>query len=191
MTESAHVTQLLSAWRQGDAAALDKLSPLVIDELRRLAGKYMAGERAGHTLQPTALVNEAFVRLVDADVDYRDKGHFFVVAARMMRRTLVDHARAKHREKRGGNAIKITVLESQLGSDRQNPDEISVMELDDALSKLAQVDEPMAKAIELIFFGGLSYDETAELLGIGRSTLFEKVRYAKAWLKVAMDAQSA
>ncbi len=188
MEDPANVTQLLGAWRQGDAAALEELSPHLVNELQRLARKYMASEGPGHTLQPTALVNEAFVRLVDANVDYRDRGHFFVVAARTMRRILVDHARAKHRDKRGGDAIKITLIESQMNPDAVpgSADEVSVIELDDALSKLAEVDEPMANAVELIFFGGLSYDEAAQALGIGRSTLFEKVRYAKAWLKVAM-----
>ncbi|MEE8305703.1 MAG: ECF-type sigma factor, partial [Gammaproteobacteria bacterium] len=167
MQDPQNITELLGAWRAGDASALDQLSPYVDAELQRLARKYMAGESAGHTLQATALVNEAFIRLVDADVAYQDRGHFFVVAARMMRRVLVDHARGKQREKRGGNAINVTLDEGLHGSTDPvdgKDGQISILDLDDALSKLADTDELMANAVEVIFFGGLSYDDAAEVL---------------------------
>jgi len=144
----------------------------------------MAGESAGHTLQTTALVHEAFVRLVDADVDYQDKQHFFQLAARMMRRILVDHARAKSSAKRGGNQGHVALDTSIEVADG---DSIAIMELDDALEKLAARDVRMAQVVELIFFGGLSYEETAAALGISRTLVFEDLTFAKAWLKKAMS----
>jgi RNA polymerase sigma factor (TIGR02999 family) len=186
MNESLDVTGLLVAWRDGDEAALERLSPLLYTELRRLAGAYMAREAPGHTLQATALVNEAFVRLVDADVDYRDRRHFFALAARMMRRILVDHARTRERDKRGGGVVALSFDEEQHVPAGAS-DGTSILELDEALSRLGEIDARMVEAVELIFFGGLTYEEAAEVLGISRSTLFEDVRFARAWLKRAMS----
>ncbi|MEE4361461.1 MAG: ECF-type sigma factor [Pseudomonadales bacterium] len=186
MNESLNVTALLVAWREGDEAALDRLSPLLYGELRQLAGAYMALEAPGHTLQATALVNEAFVRLVDADVDYRDRRHFFALAARMMRRILVDHARSRERDKRGGGVVALT-FDDALHVPEGRADATSVLELDEALSRLGEIDARMVEAVELIFFGGFTYEEVAEMLGVSRTVLFEDVRFARAWLKRAMS----
>src|SRR5450631_1930431 len=157
--ESPEITELLKAWGRGDAAALDQLTPLVYDELRRLARRYMRNERVGNTLQTTALVNEAYLRLVDAQrVGWQDRVHFFAVSAQMMRRILVDAARARGSAKRGGPAAQVTLDEGMIvsaGRDRQ------LLALDDALERLAEFDERKAKVIELRFFGGLSVEETA------------------------------
>jgi RNA polymerase sigma factor (TIGR02999 family) len=180
----SNVTTLLAAWQSGDQAALEELSPYIYQELRRLAGRAMAGETPGHTLQTTALVHEAFVRLVDAEVDYSGRQHFFTLAARMMRRILVDHARGKRRDKRGGGQRPASL---DTAVDVADGDAISIIELDEALEKLAAHDARMAEAVELIYFGGLSYEETAETLGISRTAVFEDLTFAKAWLKNAMS----
>lgn len=183
MNDANPVTTLLAAWRDGDESVLEPLSAYVYHELRRLAGRAMEGESAGHTLQPTALVHEAFVRLIQADVDYRGRQHFFAIAARMMRRILVDHARSKHRAKRGGGAVAVTL---DAASTSDPTETLAVIELDDALTKLAELDRRAAEVVELVYFGGLSCDETAALLEISRSTVFEELRFAKAWLRDAM-----
>lgn len=184
MTDTRDVTGLLRDWRDGDEEALERLSPYVYQELRRLARKYMAGEGPRHTLQATALVNEAFIRLIDGDIDYESRKHFFVIAARMMRRVLVDHARAKGRKKRGEGALAITLVEDvHLGDD--DPD-LSILVLDEALTRLAVSDPRMASAVELVYFGGLSFDDAADILGVSRSTAYEDVRFARAWLKNEM-----
>jgi RNA polymerase sigma factor (TIGR02999 family) len=173
-----NVTQLLLEWRRGNQTALNRLMPLVYDELRRLAQHYMRSERAGHTLQATALVNEAYVRLVDIDVAWQDRAHFFAVAARLMRRMLVDHARSHQRVKRDGGA-KVTLdraLEVPSGSTTE------LLTLDEALSRLAEVDQRKSDIVELHFFGGLSNDDVAEALGISRATVQRELRLAKAWL---------
>jgi RNA polymerase sigma factor (TIGR02999 family) len=176
---------LLRSWQDGDEQAFEKLSPFVYQELRRLARNYMASESPAHTLQPTALVNEAFIRLVDGDIDYQSRKHFFVVAARMMRRVLVDHARARARVKRGDGAAAITYVESvHLGDEADGS--MSILSLDEALSSLAESDTRMASAVELIFFGGLSIDDAAGILDVSPSTVYEDVRFAKAWIKNAM-----
>lgn len=179
MSERRDVTQLLAAARSGDAAAHDLLLPQVYDELRRLAAGHMRRERAGHTLQATALVNEAYLRLAGAEVEASDRVHFFALAAQMMRRILVDHARSKRRDKRGGQQLQVTFDESVFISPES---ESAVIELDEALDKLAAFDERAAKAVELMFFGGLTYDETAEALGTSKTTVFEDLKLAKAWL---------
>ncbi len=183
------VTGLLAAWQQGDESALDRLSPYVYEELKRLASNAMAGEAAGHTLQTTALVHEAFVRLVDADVDYSGRQHFFALAARMMRRILVDHARGKRREKRGRGEplLSLDVGEQRAADGGDGPETASLLELDDALTKLADFDPRSAEIVELTFFGGLSYDEVAGLVGISRTAVYQDLKFARAWLRKAMS----
>ena len=185
---SAQVTELLQAWGAGDDAALHQLVPLVESELRRLAGAYMARERPGHTLQPTALVNEAFLRLVDAQgVRWHGRAHFFGIAARLMRRVLVDHARARGFQKRGGGAqtvpLETTILVSRA------PD-IALLDLDDALDALAEVDERKAKVVEMRFFGGMTVEETAGALGVSGDTVKRDWRLAKLWLLKTLGEQS-
>jgi RNA polymerase sigma factor (TIGR02999 family) len=173
-----NVTQLLLEWRGGNQTALDRLMPLVYNELRRLAQHYMRNEKPGHTLQATALVNETYLRLVNIDVSWQDRAHFFAVAARLMRRMLVDHARGQQRAKRDGGA-RVTLDDSlevfsQPGSD--------LLELDQALNRLAESDQRKSDIIELHFFGGLSNDDVAEALGVSRATVQRELRLAKAWL---------
>ena len=176
----AQVTELLHAWGAGDEAALHQLVPLVESELRRLAGAYMARERPGHTLQPTALVNEAFLRLVSAQgVAWESRAHFVGIAARLMRRVLVDHARARGYEKRGGGARAVPLEDSILVS--RAPD-VGLLDLDHALNGLAGVDERKAKVVEMRFFGGLTVNETAEALGVSIDTVKRDWRVAKLWL---------
>jgi RNA polymerase sigma-70 factor, ECF subfamily len=176
----APVTQLLQAWAEGDETALHELVPLVEAELRRLARTFMARERAGHTLQTTALVNEAFLRLADAQsVRWQDRAHFFGIAARLMRRVLVDHARARKVQKRGGGAERVSVEENLLVS--REP-EVDVLALDHALSALAEVDARKARVIEMRFFGGMTVDETAEALRVSTDTVKRDWRLAKLWL---------
>jgi len=173
------VTRLLQEWRGGDENALERLMPLVYDELRRLAKGYLRSERPDHTLQGTALVNEAYMRLVDMDVTWQDRAHFFAVAARLMRRMLVDHARALRREKRGGGERKLTLDEPLVASPERAPD---LLALDEALTRLAAQDERKSQVVELHFFGGMTYDETSEALGISPATVHRELRLAKAWL---------
>lgn len=177
--EPSEVTQLLRSWRAGDQDSLENLLPMVYDELRRLAGRYMHGERSGHTLQATALVHEAYMRLVNAEVSWADRTHFFAVAARAMRRILVDHAKAKRRVKRGGDAVKLS-LDEAVNVGEESSD--TLVDLDEALDRLAAFDERKAKLVELHFFGGLTYDESAEALGISAATVHRDLRLAKAWL---------
>jgi RNA polymerase sigma factor (TIGR02999 family) len=174
------VTQLLRAWGDGDAAAFEQLAPLVEAELRRLARGYMARERQGHTLQTTALVNEAFLRLTDArHIRWQDRAHFLGISARLMRRVLVDHARARGYRKRGGGAQRVTLDEALVAS----PDPgLDVLALDRALEALAEVDDRMSKVVELRFFGGLSVEETAEALHVSPDTVKRDWRLAKLWL---------
>ena len=178
-----NVTQLLLEWRGGNHAALDRLMPLVYDELRRLAQHYMRSERTEHTLQATALVNEAYLRLVDINVTWQDRAHFFAVAARLMRRMLVDHARAHQRAKRDGGA-KVGLDEALEISSQPAAD---LLTLDHALSRLAEFDLRKSEIIELHFFGGLANDEVAEALGISRATVQRELRLAKAWLGREMN----
>ena len=177
MNGSAGVTALLRAWRDGDRAALDRLLPLVYDELHGLAQQCMRGERSGHTLQATALVNEAYLRLVSGPVNWQDRAHFFAMAATAMRRVLVDHARSKGRQKRAG--VQVSLDESMMVL----PDkEDELLAIDEALNDLAKRDERAARVIELHYFGGLTYDETAEALGISPATVDRDLRFARAWL---------
>lgn len=182
MSES--VTQLLGAWRSGDEHALAELTPLVYSELRRLAGHYMRSERAGHTLQATAVVNEAFMRMVDMDVPWQDRAHFFAIAARSMRRILVDHAKAHRREKRGGKNTDLTLDEALVVSAEPDAD---LVNLDEALERLEALDERKAKVVELHYFGGLTYDEIAEAMEISAATVHRDLRMAKAWLQNELE----
>ncbi len=173
------VTSLLLKWRKGDQDALDQMVPLVYGELHQIAARLMRGEREDHTLQATALVHEAYARLVQADVPWEDRSHFFAVAARQMRRILVDHAKARGRQKRGGGQAALTLEESIAVT----PDTSSgLVELDEALERLNQLDERKAKVVELHYFGGLTYDEIAEALTISPATVDRDLRFAKAWL---------
>jgi RNA polymerase sigma factor (TIGR02999 family) len=176
---SKNVTQLLLEWRNGNQKALDRLMPLVYDELRRLAQHHMRSERPEHTLQATALVNEAYIQLVGMKVTWQDRAHFFAVAARLMRRLLVDHARGHHRVKRGSGGRKISLDEVAEVSSQPTSD---LLALDEALTQLASFDTRKSEIIELHFFGGLSNEEVAEALGISRATVQRELRLAKAWL---------
>lgn len=174
------VTDLLLDWNQGDRQALDQLLPLIADEMRRLASIYLHGERKGHTLEPTALVNELYMRLVDRKrVDWQDRAHFFAFAATTMRRILVDHARSKQAEKRGGDMRRITLVDDLALVDER---EIDFIDLDVALDELTTLDERLAKVVELRFFAGLSCDETAEVLDISRRSVQRRWRSSRAFL---------
>jgi RNA polymerase sigma factor (TIGR02999 family) len=180
LTAPGSVTGLLLAWGAGDDQALEQLIPQVERELRLIAKRCMAGERAGHSLQATALVNEAYLRLVDAQhVKWRDRAHFLAMAARLMRRVLVDRARAKHYQKRGGGALKVTFTEALAATDERAHD---LLALDDALVALAAFDERKSKVVELRFFGGLGVDETAAVLEVSPETVMRDWKFARAWL---------
>ena len=184
-----HVTRLLRAWGQGEDAALEELLPLVHQELRRLARRYMFGERPGHTLQTTALVNEAYLRLVNSrQVNWQNRAHFFAISAQLMRRILVDYARARGSQKRGGGVPKVTLDEELMAPQEKGHDLVA---LDDALKALAHIDPRKCKVIELRFFGGLSVDETAEVLKISPDTILRDWRLAKAWLAREMRKTGA
>jgi len=187
VSDKDQVTNLLIAWQGGDQAALEQLSAYVYQELHRLAGRAMRAEAPGHTLQTTALVHEAFVRLIDADVDYRGRQHFFALAARMMRRILVDHARAKQRAKRDSGGPLLTLGAAEVGTHDSAVDPVAVIELDDALTKLGGIDPRLANVVELVYFGGLSYDEAAVALDTSKTAVFDDLKFARAWLRQAMS----
>ena len=176
-------TVLLLAWRGGDRAALDQLLPVVYGELAGLAHRALRSERSDHTLQTRALVHEAYLRLVDADISFQDRAHFMAVAARTMRRILVDHARARRRDKRGGDAVRIDMDKVELPAPGQGLD---ILDLHEALERLATFDARKSAIVELHFFGGLSYDETAEAVGVSAATVDRELRLAKAWLRVEL-----
>ncbi|MBS1824478.1 MAG: sigma-70 family RNA polymerase sigma factor [Acidobacteria bacterium] len=173
------ITQLLISWAAGDEGSLDRLSPLVYEELRRIARNQMRRERRGHTLQTTGLVHEAFLRLVDPKlVSFRDRLHFFGAAASAMRRVLVDHARARQTSKRGGGAIRLNLDEEVGAADRH----AEILEIDQCLTRLAALDARQSRIVELRFFGGLSIEETAEVEGISPMTVKREWAVARAWL---------
>jgi RNA polymerase sigma factor (TIGR02999 family) len=177
---SGNVTQLLRAWAGGDPEALDKLTPLVYAELHRLAVRSMAAERRDHTLQPTALVHEAYVRLMSSkDVVWKDRAHFFALSARLMRRILVDFARSRQSEKRGRGDMPMSLEEITVVSPQKAP---YLMALDDALARLAEVDARKSDVVELRFFGGMSVEETAEVLKVSRDTVLRDWKMARLWL---------
>ncbi len=182
----SQVTLLLRSWRDGDHAALDKLTPIVYSELHRIAHRYMLHERADHTLQTSALVNEAYLRLVDArSVDWKNRAHFFAVSSILMRRILVDFARSHSSQKKGGNVPKVQLDEGVVSSRHRMED---LLALNESLTALEDFDVRKAKVVELHFFGGLSPEETAEVLGVSRNTVFRDWRLAKAWLAKRMKS---
>jgi len=179
------VTQLLQAWNGGDEAALQALIPLIYRDLRKRAHGYMARERAGHTLQTTALINEAFLRLAGSSpIAWESRSHFLAISALMMRRILVDHARSKRSDKRGGQFRPVTLDEERLLADRPHRDVVS---LDEALTALSKVDARKARVVELRGFGGLTVDETAQVLKIGRNTVMRDWDFARTWLLREMN----
>jgi RNA polymerase sigma factor (TIGR02999 family) len=183
-TAGQDVSALLVAWRGGDRQAFDQLVPLVYGELHSLADRQLRRERPDHSLQTTALLHEAYFRLVGADVKWEGRVHFFAVAAQIMRRVLVDHARARARDKRGGGAVPVT-LDDALVEGGSSPD---VLDLDEALGRLSALDERKARAVELHYFGGLTYDEVAVAMEISPATVHRELRLAKAWLYHALKS---
>jgi RNA polymerase sigma-70 factor (ECF subfamily) len=181
------VTQLLQGWSDGDERALEELTRRVYAELHRIARRYMAGERAGHTLQATGLINEAFIRLVDwKNVRWNNRCHFFAVGAQMMRRVLVDHSRALGSDKRGGSAKRVTLDTSVLGERRKSMDLVA---LDEAIERLAQFDRRKSRVVELRVFGGLSVEEVAEAMNVAEITVRRDWKLALAWLRHELEPQ--
>jgi RNA polymerase sigma factor (TIGR02999 family) len=178
MQVPANFTQLLTEWRSGHPQALERLTPLVYDELRRLARGYMRAERGSHTLQATAVVHEAFLRLIQANVALQDRAHFFALASRLMRRVLVDHAKARTRVKRNAGAHELSPADVTVAS---APD-VDVIALDEALESLMQLEPRLAQVIELHYFGGMTYEEIAAAVGASSATVHRDIRLARAWL---------
>lgn len=179
------ITPLLLRWSQGDEVALSQLLPVVYQELHRLAQYYLRREQSGHTLQPTALINEAYLRMVKQDFpEWQSRRHFYGVASQLMRQILVEHARARAAEKRGGGGQKYSLDEALTFSEDKA---VELVALDDALSALAQFDERKVRIIELRYFGGLSLEETADVLGISIATIGHEMRLARAWLRREME----
>ncbi len=186
-TQSSQVSRLLGAWREGDGQALEALMPLVHTELRKLARQYLRRERSDHSFDPTDLVHEAYLRLVDkTHPQWRDRVHFYAVAAQLMRRILVDHARSVRAAKRGGGVIKVPIDESLDAAEERAAD---VVALDDALTALAEIDERKSRIIELRYFGGLNIEETATVIGVSTATVIKDARLARAWLHAAIRGQ--
>ncbi len=171
-------TALLRSWRGGDAEALDRLMPLVYDELARIAHGALSAERRDHTLQTRALVHEAYLRLIDADVEIQDRAHFMALAARTMRRVLTNHARARQRVKRGGERVRISLTDLPAADAG-----VDYLDLEAALTRLQAQDPRAAQAVEMHFYGGLDYDETATALGVSRATVVRDLRLGNAWLR--------
>jgi RNA polymerase sigma factor (TIGR02999 family) len=181
MSEQAEITELLINWNHGDQAALERLMPLVYDELHRIAHRHLRRESTSATMQTTALVHEAYLKLVDQTrANWQNRAQFFGVAAQMMRRILVDHARKRVRDKRGGQAVKLSLDDGSIDVSEERAAELVV--LDEALERLAKQDPNKAKIVELRYFGGLSIEETAEVLGIGTATVIRQWRIVKTWL---------
>jgi RNA polymerase sigma factor (TIGR02999 family) len=179
MEVPANFTQLLTEWRSGHPQALERLTPLVYDELRRLARSYMRAERGSHTLQATAVVHEAFLRLVQANIALQDRQHFFALASRLMRRVLVDHAKSRSRVKRDGGVREHTGVEL---TEISQPIDVDVVALDEALEGLLQLEPRLAQVIELHYFGGMTYEEIGAAVGASPATVHRDIRLAKAWL---------
>src|SRR4026207_170638 len=188
MAGETNITELLVGYGRGDKGALDQLMPIVYDELRRQAARYLRREQAGHTLQTTALIHEAYVRLVDQrNVQWQNRAHFFGIAAQMMRRILVDHARTKKRVKRGGSDVKVSLADATVAVKGQDLD---VVALDEALNRLAEIDQQQSKVVELRFFSGLTVEETAEVMGISPATVKRDWSMAKAWLHRELSGET-
>lgn len=176
---------MLIAWSDGDEAALEKLTPLVYDELHRMARRYMRRENPGHTLQTSALVNEAYLRLIDQrNVSWQNRSHFFGIASQLMRRILVDHARSNARQKRGGNAERLS-LDATVVFTKEHA--VDLLAIDEALTNLAELDSQKSRIVEMKFFGGLTNDEVAECLSVSSRTIEREWRKAKAWLKTSLE----
>jgi RNA polymerase sigma factor (TIGR02999 family) len=173
------ITHLLHDWRKGNAGALDRLLPLVYDELHRIARRLFVAEPASHTLQPTAVLHEAYMRLLGAEVDWSDRAHFYAIASREMRRVLVDHARRRSAARRGGDWQREPISE---GAEPPAPEAPDLLRLDEALTRLHAEDERMARCVELHYFGAMDWNEIAEVLGVSRSTVARDLRVGKAWL---------
>ncbi|HEY9052393.1 MAG TPA: sigma-70 family RNA polymerase sigma factor [Gammaproteobacteria bacterium] len=184
MAEVNQITQMLNSWRAGDNQALKRLIPLVHDNLHQLANKYMRNESPGHTLQATALVNEAFLKLCDNSISWQSRAHFIAIAARAMRQILVDHAKSKHRQKRGGHDVQVTLHEALIADDQS---ELDMLDMEEALNNLAKVDERKAKIIEMNIFGGMTYEEIGVVLDISPATVDRELRFSKAWLQRALS----
>ena len=185
MNQNSQITEMLLNWSNGSHAALEELMPVVYKELHKLAARYLRHERQNHSLQTTALIHEAYIKLIDQkNVNWQNRNHFFAVSSQMMRRILVDHARTKQRQKRGGNAVDIPLSEVTIAIDKNKS--IDLIELDEALNRLKEIDERQVKVVELRYFSGLTLEETAEVLKISRSTVAEDWSLAKAWLHRAL-----
>lgn len=180
------ISSLLASWRDGDDAALDRLLPIIYDELHRIASRQRRGEREDHTLDTTALLHEAYLRLVGTNVEWVDRQHFFAVAARTMRRVLVDHARSHGRAKRSGGAVKVPLDNQQLAAEARSAD---LIDLDEAIQRLSALDERKGRVVELHYFGGLSYDEIAAVLETSAATVHRDLRMARAWLARELGAE--
>lgn len=183
MSKPESITVLLQQWRKGDAKVLDELSPLVYQELHRIANHYMRGERKTHTLQPTALINEAFIKLIGSDVHWHDRKHFYAVAAQQMRHILVDYARAKDRKKRGSDYTRVTYEEAKI----PEKSTLNILEIDDALHALNNVDPRKHEMVELYYFGGLKVEEISRCLDVSSKTVQRELRMAEAWLHKALN----
>ena len=184
---TTEITQLLLAWSDGRREALDRLVPLVYDDLRRLAAGYMRREREGHTLQPSALVHEAYVRLIDQrHVRWRNRAHFFGIAAGVMRRVLVDQARSRLADKRGGGWDRVTLIDDRMG--HEGPSDVDILALHDSLERLAAFDPRQERIVELRYYGGLTIEEAAEVIGISEATVVREWTIAKAWLRADLSA---
>jgi RNA polymerase sigma factor (TIGR02999 family) len=184
MTGLQSVTRMLQDWRCGDEDALERLAPLVYDDLRAIAARHLRSERPGHTLQATALVNEAYARLAEGEVSFEDRAHFFALAARTMRRILTDYGRARHSQKRGAGALAVTLHEERVAGNSS----ASITDVDDAIEKLASIDARKSDILVLHFFGGMTYEETAAALGVSAATVDRDLRFAKAWLANELGA---
>jgi RNA polymerase sigma factor (TIGR02999 family) len=189
MVMTGDITQLLLEWRQGDESALERLMPLVYEELRRLAHRCMRRERTGHTLQTTALVNEAYLRLVNSSrVKWHDRAHFFAITAQLMRRVLVDEARKRGNQKRGGEFMRVELEQQPQTSEK--PRQLDILLVNDALDRLAEFSPRKAQVVELRFFGGLSIEETAAVLNVSSDIVKREWRTAKLWLLEALNLNS-
>lgn len=185
MSQPVVITQLLARWQGGEEAALNELLPLVYDELAKIARREFRAQAPGHTLQPTALINEAVLRLVDSDISWRDRCHFLAVMTTTIRWVLVDHARARQREKRGGEAVRVTLSGDIPGEEPA----VDLLDLDAAMTALKAHDERKARIVELHYFGGLKYDEMATALGLSEATVHRELRFSRAWLRDRLEGR--